>query len=153
MVNIRHTTSALRALSALFLYRALQPALVMSVILLVAAFVTMILLALSFSNWWWLLLILLLPLTLIFVVMCYLIWFTIQKLMPRKLAPNERAQLQDFIESLFSIADRSSLPYPVLLFLVAKDVIRGKESRFLSSLIGDSKALTREFEEIQNLFR
>lgn len=152
MVSLRRTTSALRALSALFLYRALQPVLVMSVILLVAAYVTMILLALSFSGWWWLLLILLLPLALVFVVLCYLMWFTIQKLMPRKLAPAEREQLQDFIEKLFSIADRGTLPYPVLLFLVAKDVIRGRESRFLSTLIGDSKALTHEFGEIQDLF-
>ena len=152
MVSLKRSTRALRALSALFLYRALQPVLVMSVILLVAAFVTMILLALSFSDWWWLLLILLLPLTLIFVVLCYLIWFTIQKLMPRRLTPDEKMKLQDFIEKLFGIADHGSLPYPVLLFLVTKDVIRGKESSFLNTLIGDSKALMHEFSDIQELF-
>lgn len=152
MVSLRRSTSALRALSALFLYRALQPVLIMSVILLAAAFVTMILLALSFSNWWWLLLILLLPLTLVFVILCYLMWSMIQKLMPRKLTPNEREQLQNFIGKLFGIADRGSLPYPVLLFLVGKDVIRGRESRFINTLIGNSKALTHEFSDIQELF-
>lgn len=153
MVSLRRSMSALRALSALFLHRALQPVLVMSVILLVAAFVTMILLALSFSGWWWLLLIVLLPLTFIFVVLCYLMWFTIQRLMPRRLTHEEQAQLHDFIEKLFGIADRSSLPYPVILFLVGKDVIRGRECDFLNTLIGDSKTLTQEFSDIQDLFR
>lgn len=153
MPSFGPSISALRALSALFLYRALQPILVMSLILLGAAFVTMVLLALSFSNWWWLLLLLLLPLTFVFVVLCYMMWHALSKLLPRKLSTDERERLRDFNDKLFRIADRGRLPYFVLVFLVAKDVVRGKESQFLNNLIGDSQALTQEFGDIQGLFK
>lgn len=153
MPSLRPSIDALRALSALFLYKALQPMLVMGLVLLGAGFVSMILLALSFSAWWWLLLVLLLPVTLIFVVLCYLMWQALKKLLPRKLADDEQEQLRDFNDKLFGIADRGRMPYPVLVFLVAKDVVRGKESQFLNNLIGDSKALTQEFSDIQELFK
>jgi hypothetical protein len=144
--------NTLRALGALFLYRALHPVLFMIVIVMVALYVSTALLALSFSSWWWLLLIVLVPITIVLTLLGYVMWFLLQRLLPRKLSSDERYRLNAFTGKLLSIAERARLPYPVLVVLVGKDVIRGKESRFLSSVIGDSKALTKEFGEIREMF-
>lgn len=153
MPDPRASLHALRALSALFLYKILYPALFMIVIVMVALYVLTVLLTLTFSSWWLLLLVILIPLTIVFLVTGFILWFLLQKLLPRRLSKHERQQINRFTDKLFTIAERARLPYPVLLFLVGKDVIRGKESRFLSELIGDSRGLMKEFEEIQGLFR
>lgn len=153
MPDPRASLNALRALSALFLYKILHPVLFMTVIVMAALYVLTILLALTFSSWWLLMLAVLIPLTIIFAAVGCISWFLLRKLLPRKLSAHERKQINNFTNKLFGIAERARLPYPVLLFLVGKDVIRGKESRFLSEMIGDSKGLMKEFEEIQGLFR
>jgi hypothetical protein len=152
MPSPRSSLSALRALSALLLYRILHPVLFLVIIIMVACYVLTVLLALSFSAWWWLLLILFVPITLVLAVLGFVLWFLIQQLLPRRLSSAERKYLNTFTEKLFGIAERARLPYPVLIVLIGKDVIRGRESRFLSRLIGDSKALTRELGEIQAMF-
>lgn len=151
--NTNVSVRALRALSALVLHRMLKPALFMIVIILSAFYVLTILLTLSFSAWWLLILILLLPLTLVLLILGYVMWFLLQKLLPRKLSTTERNRLDAFIEKISDIADRIKLPYPVMILLVVKDVIRGKESKFIRGIIGDSKELTAEFGEIQELFK
>lgn len=153
MPSPRASLDALRALSALFLLRVLRPALFMITVLMVAGYVLTIMLTLSFSSWWLLLLFILIPLTLIFLVVGAVLWFLLQRILPRKLSSEERSRLNGFTERLFAIAEKTKTPYPILLFLVAKDVVRGKESAFLRGLIGDSKALMKEFSDIQALFR
>ncbi len=153
MPDPRASLDAFRALSALFLLRILQPALVMSVIILIALYTLTILLALTFSTWWLLALFVLVPLTVFLLVAGYVLWYLLHKLLPRKLTSRERTKLHKFTETLWSVAEQVRLPYPVLLFLVAKDVLRGKESKFLRRLIGDSRDLMKEFGEIQAFFR
>lgn len=153
MPDPRPSISALRALGALFLFKILHPALVMIAIILVALYTSTLLLTLTFSSWWLLTLIVLVPITVIILIGGYIIWYLLYKLLPRKLTSEERAKLHDFTDKLWGVAEQVRLPYPVLLFLVAKDVLRGKESRFLSKLIGDSRDLMSEFDEIQGMFR
>lgn len=153
MPSPKASFAALRALSALFLLRVLQPVLIMLAILTVAGYALMIMLTLSFSSWWLLLLILFIPLTLVFLVSGGILWLLLQRLLPRKLTASERSRLNAFTGQLFSLAERTKTPYPILLFLVAKDVLRGRESSFLRGMIGDSKTLMKEFDDIQALFR
>ena len=153
MPDPRASIGALRALSALFLYRILQPVLVMTAILLIALYTSTILLTLTFSDWWLLTLVVLVPLTAIILICGYIVWYLLHKLLPRRLSADERVKLRKFTDKLWGVAEQVRLPYPVLLFLVAKDVLRGKESKFLRKIIGDSRDLMREFEEIQSLFR
>ena len=143
----------MRVLGALLLKRLLKPVLIIVAIIGTALYVITALLALSFSSWWWLLLIILVPITIFLILLGSLVWFILGKLSPRKLSKHENEKLNGFIDTLFSLAERSKTPYPVLLFLIAKDVIRGKESSFLRDLIGDSKKVTSEFEEIRKLLR
>lgn len=153
MSSPRASLDVLRALSALFLLRLLRPALFMITVLMVAGYTLTIMLTLSFSGWWLLLLLVLIPLTLIFLVLGTVLWFLLQRILPRKLSSLERSQLSDFTEQLFAIAEKTRTPYPILLFLIAKDVVRGRESSFLRGLIGDSRTLMKDFETVQRLFR
>lgn len=153
MLDPRASFSALRALSALFFYRILYPTLFMVVILLIALYTLTVLLTLTFSAWWLLLLVILVPFTIFFLASGYMMWYLLRKLLPRHLTPHERERLTKFTDKLLGVAERARLPYPVLLFLVAKDVLRGKESKFLRSIIGDSRDLMKELEQIQGLFK
>jgi len=153
MAELKASITAMRALSALLLQRFLYPILIMIIILTVAAYVGVALLSLSFSAWWWLLLIILVPTSLLFFALGYVAWFLIQQLVPRKLNSSERKRLKSYIDKLFDLAERTRTPYPVLLFLIAKDVIQGKSSNFVGNLIGDSHDALREFNDIQKMFR
>lgn len=153
MPDPRASIGALRALSALFFFKILHPTLVMVAVILIALYTSTILLALTFSNWWLLALVVLVPLTVILLIVGYLLWYLLHKLLPRKLSSDERIKLHKFTDKLWGVAEQVRLPYPVLLFLVAKDVLRGKESKFLRKIIGDSRDLMREFDDIQDLFR
>ena len=145
--------NVMRILSALLLKRLLKPVLVIVAIVGAALYVITALLALSFSSWWWLLLLILIPVTIFLLLLALVLRFLLNKLIPQKLSKSERNKVSGFIDTLFSLAERSKTPYPVLLFLIAKDVVRGKESSFLRDLIGDSKKVTGEFEEIRTLLR
>jgi len=153
VAELKTSIAAMRAISALLLQRFLYPIMFMIIILTVAAYVATILLSLSFSAWWWLLLIILVPTSLLFFATGYVAWFLIQQLVPRKLTSSERKRLKGFIDKLFDLAERTRTPYPVLLFLVAKDAIQGKGSSFVGNLIGDSRDAVREFNDIQAMFR
>lgn len=153
MPDPRASIGTLRALSALFLFKILHPALVMIAIVLIALYTLTILLTLTFSNWWLLTLTVLIPITILILICGYIVWYLLHKLLPRKLSSEEQAKLHKFTDKLWGVAEQVRLPYPVLLFLVAKDVLRGKESKFLRKIIGDSHDLMKEFGEIQDLFR
>lgn len=152
MVNPQASINALRAISALSLRRLLQPAAVMFAVLLGAGYVLTILLVIVFSPWWLLLLLVLLPWTLVGLAVVIAIRTVLKRLMPRRLSREEHLRLKQFVQDLVGVADRSRTPYPVMLFLIAKDVIRGRESEFLRSLIGDSKNLFHDFGAIQKMF-
>lgn len=145
--------TALRAVSALVLKRLLHPMMLMTIIVLGGAYVLMILLVLSFSIWWLLLLIILIPLTLIFGILGYILWYLLQRLMPKEVEKDDREKLGSFTDKVFTLVEKTKTPYPVTLFLIGKDVIRGKESAYIGGLIGDSNDLIKKFEEIQEVFR
>lgn len=153
MAEVNASLSALRALSALLLRRMLKPVVFLIGIFLVAALALTVMLSLSFSQWWLLLLVLLIPISLLFLLLGIGLHVLLQKLLPRKLSVGERTQINDFTEKIFSIAERTRTPYPVIIFLIAKDLLRGKESKFVSQLLGDSRSLMTEFDDIQALFK
>lgn len=153
MANISSSVAALRALSALLLKKLLQPIMVLVVIVVASVYLLTIFLALSFSDWWWLLLVIWLPLTMMLLAVGYVIWFLVETLLPKKLSKTEKKTISDYTDKLVNLAEKSRTPYPVILFLIAKDVVRGKESAFLSGMIGDSKSLVRGFTDVQEIFK
>ena len=144
---------AFRAVSAIILKKLLHPLQFMAVILLVAGYALTVFLSMSFSAWWWLLLIILVPLTIVFLIAKLISVYLLRIVTPRRLSDAEQGKITAFADKLFSVAERTQTPYPVMLFLIGRDVVRRRESEFLRNLVGDSKSLMTEFGEIQELFR
>lgn len=101
------------------------------------------------DPWWLVLLALLLPLALAVSVIGGILWLATGRLAPRKMSRNEQKQLTAFSDKILGVVERVKVPYPVLIVLTAKDVLRGKESTFLKNIIEDSKSLKTDFAELQ----
>jgi hypothetical protein len=152
MNNRDGSIGALRAIGALVLLRALQPVAVIVAVILIACWALMLMLVLSFSDWWLLLLVILVPITVVVAAIAFILWRLIGRILPRKLSGSERHKLQRFTETVLGIAESARTPYPVLIVLIAKDVLRGRESSFVRGLISDSGDLVKDFGEIRRMF-
>lgn len=143
---------ALRAVSAIVLKKLFNPVQFMAIIIIAALWVVMLLLVLSFSSWWLLMLLILIPLTVFVAVVTLMSRLIIQFILPRTLTPTQRSAVTAFCDKIFSVIERSQTPHLIAGFLIAKDIMRRRESEFVRSIIGDSKSLLRDFQEIQALF-
>ncbi len=143
---------ALRALGAVVLRRILRPAMIVIVLVLTLCFAATLLLASLVSLWWLLLLVILVPASFVVGIVFLLLWQATNRLIPRALSRQEHRQLWAFCTKVLSVAERAKLPYPVLVVLIGKDILRRRESVFLEEVIGDSKSLTTEFGEIRKMF-
>jgi ABC-type multidrug transport system fused ATPase/permease subunit len=152
-MNTPTSFQALRAISALVLKRMAKPVIILGSIVLIACILITAFLALSFSNWWWLLLLLFLPLAILFSLIVYVLSFFVQQLLPRKLSKDEEKKLHQFTEKIFGLVENTRTPYPILLMLVGKDVIRGRESTFISGVIDNTKSAKNDFDDIKRLFQ
>ena len=152
MPRLNASLGAMRAISVATATLIVRPALIMIGIIVVAFYCLTAFLALSFSAWWWLMLVVLVPLTLVILGIGLLMLFLLRRLTPRGLRAADQAKVDGFAQKLLGVVERSRYSYPVILFLIAKDIVRKKESSFLRNMIGDSRSLTREFGEICRLF-
>ena len=143
---------ALRALGAVVLRRILRPALILIVLVLTLCFAATLVLASLVSLWWLLLLIIFVPVSFVVGIVFLLLWQATNRLIPRALSRQEHRQLWAFCTKILVVAERAKLPYPVLVVLIGKDILRRRESVFLEEVIGDSKSLTTEFGEIRKMF-
>ncbi len=143
---------AIRALTVTIFQRVYRPvAWGIGGILFLLLIVT-IWLATSASTWWWLLLIILVPLTFISAAILFTVWQLSKKLQPRPLQKYERAKMLRFSDKLLRVAEVRATPLPVIAFFIAKDVIRGKKSTYIESIIGDSTSLKQDLVEIRDMF-
>lgn len=104
------------------------------------------------SPWWFLLFALLTPLILIVTALAAAFYFLTSRLLPRKLSRDERQMIHDFTGKLMGLAEVRATPWPVMAFLIGKDVIRGKQSGFINTAIENASGLRDGFEQIRKLF-
>lgn len=145
--------NALRAISAIILKKLINPLQFMAMIVLVALWVTMLLLVFSFSSWWLLGLIVLVPLTILVTIIALASRLIIQFILPSALSSDQRSAVNAFCDKILAVIEQSQTPHLIAGFLIAKDLLRRRESEFIRSIIGDSRSLLRDFQEIQALFR
>lgn len=144
---------AIRALTATVFQRVYRPVAWVIGGILCLLLVFTIWLSTTVSSWWWLLLILLIPLVIIVILVGIVLWILSQRLLPRRLERTERVSIERFADKvIMRIAEVRATPPPVLVFFIAKDVIRGKKSTYLEGIIEDSTSLKQDFLEIRNLF-
>lgn len=147
------TIKALRAVTAVYFRRLLRWALLLAAVFGVMLWALILYLGTNLSGWWLLPLVVILPFTIAVATIATGLWLLSGKLLPRQLTREETRLIQGFSDKLVGLTGAAKLPYPVALFLVAKDVLRRRESGFLRNAIDDSRTLKTDFIAIQDLFR
>ncbi|MFZ1257923.1 MAG: hypothetical protein WAQ25_00435 [Candidatus Saccharimonas sp.] len=146
------TVSAIRSLTAIFFQRLFVPILWVGGITLFLLYVVVICLAAWVHPAWWLALTILMPLSIAATGVVIVLWHLSSRLLPRHISWGERRQLHVFIDKILSIAEVRSTPLPVLIFLVAKDILRGKKSQYLADTVSRTLSLRSDFQAICRLF-
>lgn len=144
-------TNAFRVISAVFFRRILKWAIIIAAVVFVSTLLLITFLATTFSGWWWLLLIFVLPISIIALVVGAGLWVATSRVLPRHLTGKETRQVLAFTDKIFGITENARMPYPLLLIMVGKDVIRGKQSSFIANTINDSRSLRSDYEEIRKI--
>lgn len=145
------TTHALIAITGVYFRRLLYMGMIVAGIALVVIYSLITWLALSWSGWW-LLLGGVIPLTIIALIVTGGLWYVSGKLLPRRLSGEERRAIAAFGSKLFGVVERGKTPYPLLIVLIGKDVLRKRESGFVRDVISDSRSLKSDFDRIRALF-
>ena len=146
------TIDALRAITALVFQRILTPILWGIGGVIVAIYFLIIYLSGWVHPLWWLLLIILIPLTLIITGLTFIVWTLSSRLIPRPMTNEERKQLTEISDRIIRVAEVRATPIPVLLFLIAKDVIRSKKSSYIESVVKDTTSLKQDFTTVRQMF-
>lgn len=141
--------TALRAISAVFFRRILRWVIIIAGVLFAIALLLDAYLATTISPWWWLFLIVLIPAGVVGMLVATGLWVVSSRLLPRKMTKAENRQVLAFTDKIFGIAENARMPYPLLLILVGKDIIRGKQSSFIANTIQDTRSLQSDYEEIR----
>ncbi len=144
--------SAARAVTAIFFQGLLKFAMLLATGIFTLLMILTAVLALQISNWWWLLLIIFLPVYFIAIGLGFVFYALSNKLLPRTLTKAERTRITDFTSKVSGLVETAKTPYPLVAVLVAKDVLRGKRSRFLEENILSSRSIKSNYEDIQKLF-
>ncbi len=135
----------LRAVTVAVLLRLIRTVGIISLIVLAVVMVLLLWLGSQYDALWYLGFILVLPLAIVVIGAWLLLRFIANKLAPAHLNRSQRKRLLAFSDTIFTTIEKLRFPYPVLLLLILKDVVRGKGSGFLQKIIDDSKGLRDEF--------
>lgn len=144
-------TDAFRAITAVFFRRILKWASIISGAVFIAIFLLTLYLATTLSAWWWILLIPVFTSGIIALVIGLILWTMTNRLLPKSLTRKETRQLLAFTDKIFGIAENARMPYPVMLIMVGKDIIRGKQSSFIARTINNSRTLRSDYEKIRDI--
>ena len=143
---------AVRALTATVFQRVYRPVAWVIGGILCLLFILITWLGATISHWWWVLFVFITPLTIALTITGIVLWLLSEKLQPRRLQSSERTLLEAFADKLMRIAEVRATPVPVLVFLIAKDVVRGRKSTYLEHIIKDSSSLAGDFAHIRDMF-
>ena len=143
---------ALRAITATVFQRVYRPLVWVIGGILLTAWIVLILLGSQVSAWWFILLIVFVPLTIIVVGIAIVLWLLSQRLFPRHLAKEERVKILQFSDKLLRVAELRATPMPLMVAMIAKDLVRGKKSSYIEGVITDSTSLKHDFVAIRDLF-
>ena len=144
---------ALRAITAVTFRRLLKWVSIVAAIILAAVWAGMLVLVIFINPWWWLMTVILVPATLVLTLLATLLFALTKRLVPRKLSKEESAKVHHFTSTLLGLAEVRATPWPVLAFLIGKDIIRGRQSTFIESTISDAKGLRGQFDAIRSMFK
>ena len=143
---------AIRAVTAVFFQKTFMPTVIVIAVLLTLLWSAVIYLGSAIHGLWFIFLVPLLPATIVFFAVAAGLWALSKKLLPRKLARAERQVIHQFTDKLLRLAEVRATPFPILAFLIAKDVVRKRKSEYIESTVKDATSLASDFRAIARLF-
>jgi hypothetical protein len=143
---------ALRAITAILFQRIFKPVAWIGVGILVVLFALVIYLGDWVHPAWFLLFIILIPLAFIATAIALALWYLSRRLLPRPLSSSERGILLSFADKILKIVEVRATPVPLLVAMIAKDVIRGRNSSYIEELVRDSSSLKSDFQTAKRMF-
>lgn len=147
------SVSALRAITSVVFRNLLKPATWITAGILIVLYALVLYLGFGVSYWWFVALIILLPVTLLAASLLAALWYLSRRLMPRPLLPSESNIVEECVDKVTRLLEARATPIPVVMFLIAKDVVRGKGSSYIDGLIADSTGLKANFQDVRALFQ
>lgn len=145
-------TAAIRVITAVYFRRLLLYGLGFLAVYSFIVIGITVLLATQVSIWWWLLLIIFLPPVIVLTIFAGVLWAISSRLLPRKLSRRETIRVRHFTGTLFGLMETAHTPYPLLLVIVGKDILRGRPNAFLKETIMNSRELKSGYGEINKMF-
>lgn len=146
------SVSAVRALTSVTFQQMLKPASWIAFIVFLLLHIIVLYIAFTVSAWWLLLLVVIIPVMIIVGSVLAAFWYLARRLMPRPLLPSETATVSKMVDKVFRLLEARATPLPVIMFYIAKDVMRGKGSSYLENIINDGKGLKDDFASIKSIF-
>jgi hypothetical protein len=143
---------ALRAISAVTFQRVFKGIIWVVAIVFVLLVILTIYLGGWINPWWFLLFVILTPLIILCVALAAALQYLSNRLLPRPLTKEERQTIQGVTDRILRIAEVRATPWPILAFQIGKDVLRGRPSKYIESIIDDTTGLRKSFNEIRQMF-
>ncbi len=101
---------------------------------------------------WALFFVVLVPATIVFVFLVIMLWTLGQSVVPRKLKRAEKKTVAAIGSKLISINDTVRAPWFVSVFLIGKDVVRGRESAYIRTAIANTSGIKDDFMRVRRIF-
>lgn len=142
---------ALRVITTTFVRRLLR--IVGGTVLAILALLWIITIYLSayVHPAWWLVLIIIVPATIVSLAVLAVLWVVSGKLLPERLTRQQIRQINQFTTKLLGTVESVRLPYPLLLVMIGKDIMRGRPSSFVNETIDATRALKGEYDDIRRM--
>lgn len=107
---------------------------------------------LHFSLWWLVLAVPVLVAIAAGIGLLLAATFVVRLATPR-LSPSQQTATKDFVDKLQRVTESVGTPVFLVMFRVVRDVVRPRETGFISQLAHDSTSLHTDFLRLQELFR
>lgn len=145
------SVKAARAITGVYFQRLVTLGAIVTGILLALLWFIVIWLATK-DVLWSLFFIVLVPATIVVVFLYIMLTNLGHSIIPRRLNGQEKRIVGTIGSRLMEIKDTAQTPWFITLFLVGKDVVRGRESSYLRRIISSSSGVREDFLRVRKIF-
>lgn len=139
-----------RAIGSEFIGRKFKTLLIVSVIAALVIVIAALWLT-TLNAWWWLLAVPVIILTVLGLFLLLVVRAIIKELRP-DLSSSQSTAVANFVNKLERVAENLQKPMFIIVFHVARDIIRPHKKTFIQNVAEDSTTLHKDFVELQRNF-
>ncbi len=140
-----------RATACEFLIRKIKP-LVLIFALIAVAILGLVLWLTTMNAWWWVLAVPFVGIVVVGVFIILALRFVFGKINPQ-LTKEQKNGVSGFVDKMERVTGTVQTPVFIIAFNLIRDIIRPRKKTYLQELTEDSTTLTRDFIELQAMFK